>query len=165
MGINTYRFKRVDGLLLQGDNFGAAVKLGALWSARMQSAETEYVALREQVLERLNRLDADRLRDEAFARRARLQRILSVGDTFEFEELVLALTLRVEVALVSFLLASLRSEAAFAVDFRECDDRLKEIARERTSAAAYRDATKAIDSHWRKEAQFDVSELGLQDLL
>lgn|SRR5258708_2158858 len=83
---------------------------------------------------------------EAIKDVSRLQRMLSIGTTFTYEELMLAITIRVQLELLSQFLAQ-RGEAP---DFHlsAIDDGLRRVAGHHENASAFRSAQTAARRNW-----------------
>jgi hypothetical protein len=144
--------------LLEADAlFSAAVRLGILESASVPLADSE----RERIRELLASVDSETLVEQSMDKADRLRRILAHGARFESEELVLALTLRVEIA------AALRCAVAFAqdsvlnVDLSDCDEALVKIANSSPNRNAYRKAISLIEKNWRSRMPFSPQSLGI----
>lgn len=102
-----------------------------------------------------DRIDAEELDDDALAAISaeldrqifRVRRLLSIGDVWIFEEIVLLLTLRIEIELViDFLLA--RGYISQCPDLKGVDTKLYKISREKSNKQAYAESRRAIRSNW-----------------
>lgn len=83
---------------------------------------------------------------EAKREAARMHDIMSVGSKFEYEELVLLITMRVELELLSEYLADRNVVAA--VDGEALDRELGVIAKSAANAATFRSAQLAARTNW-----------------
>ena len=83
---------------------------------------------------------------EAMKNVSRLRRMLTIGTTFIYEELLLAITIRVELGLFAQFLAQ-RGEAP---DFHlsAIDDELRRVAGHHENAAAFRSAQAPAKRNW-----------------
>jgi len=77
---------------------------------------------------------------------SRLKRMLSVGTNFSYEEMVLTITLRVELQLLAELLLKRRGEIEFAPDL--ADEGLQEVSGYSQNASAFRSAKAAAKRNW-----------------
>ncbi|WP_028350377.1 hypothetical protein [Bradyrhizobium murdochi] len=77
---------------------------------------------------------------------SRLKRILGVGTNFTHEEMVLAITLRVELQLLAELLLKRRGAIEFAPDL--ADEDLREISRYSQNVSAFRAAKATAKRNW-----------------
>lgn len=84
--------------------------------------------------------------DDAKQSLVKLARMLSVGTTFTYEELLFALTMRVELDLFVQFLA--RRGIKIDLDVTLADNELLEIARGRENIAAFRSARAAAKRNW-----------------
>jgi hypothetical protein len=83
---------------------------------------------------------------EAIKNASRLQRMLSIGTTFTYEELMLAITIRVELQLLSQFLASGGEAPDF--HFLDIDDELWRVAGHPENASAFRSAQTEARRNW-----------------
>jgi hypothetical protein len=83
---------------------------------------------------------------EAVKNVSRLQRMLSIGTTFTYEELMLAITIRVELELFARFLA----QRGDALDFHlsAIDDELRRVSGHHENASAFRSAQMAARRNW-----------------
>ena len=77
---------------------------------------------------------------------SRLKRMLSVGTNFTYEEMVLAITLRVELQLLAELLLKRRGAIEFAPDL--ADEDLQEVSGYSQNVSAFRSAKAAAKRNW-----------------
>jgi len=77
---------------------------------------------------------------------SRLKRMLSVGTNFTYEEMVLAITLRVELQLLAELLLKRRGEIEFAPDL--ADEDLREVSGYSQNVSAFRAAKATAKRNW-----------------
>lgn len=77
---------------------------------------------------------------------SRLKRMLSVGANFTYEEMVLAITLRVELQLLAELLLKRRGAIEFAPDL--ADDDLQEVSGCSQNVSVFRSAKAAAKRNW-----------------
>jgi hypothetical protein len=77
---------------------------------------------------------------------SRLRRMLSVGTNFTYEEMVLAITLRVELQLLAELLLKRRGEIEFAPDL--ADEDLREVSGYSQNVSAFRAAKATAKRNW-----------------
>ena len=153
-----------DRLISAGELFSAAVALGGLWSGRSRLAADARTSLEQSVRRRLVALSVAELQSSVTSRIERLERVVCAGGRYEFEELVLALTLRIEIAVVTRAVAEV-SGAMLEADTRACDVCLCDIAEERKSKDAYTAAASAIVTNWQQEAGLDFDDLGVRALI
>lgn len=83
---------------------------------------------------------------EAKGNLARLKQMLSVGTRFTYEELLLAITMRVELELLEDFLRGRGMAVEF--DARSLDDDLLEVARYHQNSSAFRSAQIAAKRNW-----------------
>jgi hypothetical protein len=83
---------------------------------------------------------------EAIKNVSRLQRMLSIGTTFTYEELMLAITTRVELELLSRFLAQRGETPDFHLS--AIDDQLRRVAGHYENASAFRSAQTAARRNW-----------------
>jgi hypothetical protein len=77
---------------------------------------------------------------------SRLKRMLSVGVNFTYEELVLAITLRVELQLLAELLMKKRGAIEFVPDL--ADEDLRKVSGYSQNVSAFRSAKAAATRNW-----------------
>jgi hypothetical protein len=77
---------------------------------------------------------------------SRLKRMLSVGTNFTYEEMVLAITLRVELQLLAELLLKRRGAIEFAPDL--ADEDMQEVSGHSQNVCAFRSAKAAAKRNW-----------------
>jgi len=77
---------------------------------------------------------------------SRLKRMLSVGTNFTYEELVLAITLRVELQLLAEFLLKRRGEIEFAPDL--ADEDLREVSGYSQNVSTFRAAKATAKRNW-----------------
>ena len=84
--------------------------------------------------------------DQSYVALDRLRRMLSFGTDFQYEELVAALTSRVELELFAGFLRRLGTN--IDLDFQLIDEELLSVAKTRGNTAAFREAQAAIRRNW-----------------
>jgi hypothetical protein len=152
--------------LLEGPRiFDGLVTAGTLLASPSVLPSTERAQLLGLLHERIRLVPAESVEDAEQAADARLHRIARVaaapGDDYEVEEIVLVLTLRIEVALATFAAHELGLERWRTVS-HSSDEAITSLARGKRSREAYRSAIALIEKNWRSEVPFDVDLLGLE---
>jgi hypothetical protein len=124
------RLGEIDNILNQNEGHDPAVQKWKLSVGQAQIPD----AMREAAIA------------EAFKSVSRLRRMLSIGTTFVYEELMLAITIRVELELLSRFLA----QRGTAPDFHllAIDDELRRVAVHHENASAFRSAQTAARRNW-----------------
>ena len=159
----TTQLDKADDLLAKQVPFSALASLGTILAALAQVPSDMREYLREQVTSRVRDADLGVVRILAAKNLDRLDRILRYGNVFQFEELVLALTIRIELALVQLCFEQVLQE--HCVDSVEgCDDRLLEIKESSENRSAYRSAMRSIEKNWRAEIPLDPLTLRIAHL-
>lgn len=78
------------------------------------------------------------------ARCRRIERILSVGEEWQWEEFILILTLRTEVEIVRSLMATYY-EWRTEINLRDIDEQMREIAKSKQNSSTFRSALQRLD--------------------
>lgn len=155
---------KADELFVKKVPFSALASLGTILASLAQVPSDVRALLREQVRSRVNDADLNVVRIATTENWDRLDRILRHGSVFQYEELVLALTMRIELALVELCLEQVLQESRMD-RAGSCDDRLLEIKESPENRAAYGSAIRSIEKNWRAEIPFDPMTLGVARLL
>lgn len=141
--------------------FSAAVRLGVLESTSVLLTEQRSAWLREQIHELIAGVDIDSLVKQCMDKADRLRRALTHGVRYESEELVFALTLRIEIAAALHCAASDARGSSLNVNLSDCDEALVEIANSSTNRNAYQKAISLIEKNWRSRIPFMPGSLGI----
>ncbi len=139
----TEQLAQADELLALDVPFSALANLGTILAALAQVPGGVREHLRQGVTLRVRAADRGVVRTLATENRDRLDRILRHGNVFQYEELVLALTIRIELALVQLCFELVLQEKC--IDGIEgCDGRLREIKESAENRTAYLSAVRSI---------------------
>lgn len=115
----------------------------------------------------------DRIRNENFSSKEmqtvvhrskaaaeRLQRILDVAGSFQYEELMLLLTLRIELELVNDLFT--RRTGSVAVEMKAVDDEIFDVAQSKTHSSTFAKAQVSVRRNWGLPIQTRWTRGGVQ---
>lgn len=143
-------FCEYDERVAVGAHLAAVVKLGEILRLHQNNHQGGSVQIHE--LERQIRACVQpevlqKAEVEAADAWIRAMRILSVGAEFTWEELVLVLTLRIELELVSMVMALFGMEAK-ARDLSAIDFELREVARSSANRRSFSSALQTIRKNW-----------------
>jgi hypothetical protein len=132
-----------------GAAYSALTRLGAIENCLKHGRLSGAVAQKWQTLLRdvpLSDEDLTKARSEAFDTLERLRRMISVGTKFIYEELLWAITMRVELQLLSDFLRS--RKVADEIDTAAVDAELRDLGRSKENASAFRNAQNAAKRNW-----------------
>jgi hypothetical protein len=132
-----------------GACLAALVKLGEwLLRCEAESDPATCVELEEQIKVRVDSEVLQKARLEAADSQRRAMRILSIGSSFTWEELVLVITLRMEVALALRVLAVV-GEQSTGLDLTTFDSVLRDVAgRSKKNQSTFLSALAAVRQNW-----------------
>jgi hypothetical protein len=147
--ILTERWADYQRLRAAGAAYAALVKLGEIGNV-LDHNEGNDPAVQKWKLSVGQAQIPDAMREaavaEAIKSASRLQRMLSIGTTFTYEELMLAITMRVELELLSEFLAQRGQTPEFHLS--AIDDELSRVAGLHENASAFRSAQTAARRNW-----------------
>jgi hypothetical protein len=153
-----------DELLAGGAPLSAAVRLAALWASSSELTETDRASMEHAIRSRFDLMDLDNLKEELVQKTERLRRILS-GRHLGFEDIVLALTFRIEIALVDGCVSQFPKIGSFNIHLQDCDELLLELSKVPKTRSAFLSARASIEKNWRRRVPFDVGLIGMVELL
>jgi len=118
-------------------------------AAREALADTDPIVLRDCVLAKLHRLERFRL---------------SPNEKYEFEEIVLWLTLRVEISVMSRLLLDVFPKMAPQIQLAEWDSAFCRAVTASGNASTYAAAVTALRKNWFSDFPIDLISIGVAHL-
>lgn len=140
-------------LRASGEAYSALVRLAEIYNvveqfeARHPDADT-WLRRLDDVCRSLSAEEIESFRLGEGKTVARLERILSVGTRFTFEELLLVLTLRVQLGLVHELMQRLGVAPTAEERLSSLDEDLQHIPGSRENRELFRSAQRSALSHW-----------------
>ena len=143
------RWTRYEEYKRSGAAYSALVRLGEIINVLRHGGTSEAVARKWNVAARQVEV-SDEMYGQAVAEAkqniSRVQRMLGVGTKFLYEELMLALTVRVELG----LLCEFFIDRGLALEFSPAsfDEQLLEVSRHKENVVAFRSAQAAAKRNW-----------------
>lgn len=126
--------------------FAAFVKLGEALALAPTALEREEFA--RVIKTRASSAPASLAASEALARWNKAMRIVSVGSEFELDEIILVLTLRIQLALVIEILHRLGIDTTTMFRIAPLDRKIQDLAREECNKAEFARALASLAHHW-----------------
>jgi hypothetical protein len=141
------RLREVKELANQGAAYGAFVRCGEILAeaARLTDAESREL-WRRTVFDQCRRLELDAVRGEALGNVSRLLRIVSSPGAYDKYEIVLLLTLRVQLESAQFLFDALGQVGTFVPP--HLDDGLRALRLDPQNRTAYDAALQMARKNW-----------------
>lgn len=137
--------------LSDGAVYSAAVGLGGLLAAGVPAAALDSVLRRLSILE---------LEEACAEQEARLGRVTATSSALLFEELMLVLTIRIEIAMARLARHAVTKER---LSSDSSDDEIREIARRQHGV--FESVCVQIRERWQSEVSFDATRLGIDALM
>ena len=159
--------ERADRLASAAEPFSALAELGAALGSIGLLSASKRESMRSEIETRVAQIirgGVAEIQQSAEEHAERLDRILAQGGKLLYEEIVLLLTLRIELALVDRCLQGLAG-IGLENTGADADEALEAVGTRPDSAAAYRSAVTAIEKNWRARMPFDIAWVGVEHLL
>jgi len=143
------RWTRYEEYKRSGAAYSALVRLGEIINVLRHGGISEPVGRKWNVAARQVEVSDEMYRQavaEAKQNISRVERMLGIGTTFLYEELMLALTVRVELG----LLCEFFIDRGIALEFSpgSFDEKLLEVSRRKENVVAFRSAQAAAKRNW-----------------
>jgi hypothetical protein len=143
------RWTRYEEYKRSGAAYSALVRLGEIINVLRHGGISEPVGRKWNVAARQVEVSNEMYRQavaEAKQNISRVERMLGIGTTFLYEELMLALTVRVELG----LLCEFFIDRGIALEFSpgSFDEKLLEVSRRKENVVAFRSAQAAAKRNW-----------------
>ena len=143
----------------KGALYSAAARLGVLSSASDWFDRRTAGLVEDSVRAFWARVDNEALRVQVVQRVSQLRRLVNYGSRFETEELVLALTLRLELGGILCGLAPISQLLNF--ELGDCDAALGELANSQSNSVRYHQALRLLERNWMHQIPFRTERLGI----